>query len=59
MYEIFYVILAGLMGWWAYTIIRRNPQLFTKENFSKTLTTVGLLTLMIIAVVFVAVKILK
>ena len=59
MYEILFLIAGALLIWWAITIIRRNPNLFTKANFSQTLTTVGLLTLLIIAIVFIAVKILK
>jgi hypothetical protein len=57
-----WVILTGLFSVWAvYRIrtLRKNKELFTKENFSKTMSTWGFLTLMLIAVVALCVWSLK
>jgi hypothetical protein len=54
--------IAILFAIWAtYSIIRlrKSKQLFTKENFSKTMSTWGFLALMLIAVVLVGVLILR
>lgn len=59
LYSILFLVAAGLIIWWAVRIIKHNPGAFTKANFSKTATTVGLLTLLIIGIIFVAVMLLK
>jgi hypothetical protein len=51
-------ILAILFTIWViYTVsrLKKSKQLFTKENFSKTISTWGFLTLMIMAVVLLGV----
>ena len=52
------VILAILFTIWViYTVsrLKKSKGLFTKENFSKTISTWGFLTLMIMAVVLIGV----
>ena len=41
----FYALFAGLAAWLLYNMVHRNPQMFSSENFSKTATTLGFLTL--------------
>ena len=57
-----WIILGILFAIWSFFIIRRlkgQKQLFTRENFSKTLSTWGFLTLMIMAVVLLGVLLLR
>ena len=56
---ILYLIGAALMAWLGYRIIKHNPGAFTKQNFGKSAYTLGLLTLMLIAVIAFLVVILK
>lgn len=56
---LFYIILSGLLVWLAVTLIRRNPESFSKENMGKSLQTVGILALILIVVVTFCVVMLK
>ena len=51
-YQILAVIMAGLAIWLLYRTVKNQPQLFTKESFNKSLSTLGVLALVLI--VFVA-----
>ncbi len=56
------IILAILFAVWTIYIVSRlknKKQLFTKENFSKTMTTWGFLALMVIAVVLIGVLVIR
>ena len=53
------VLVAGLVAWLGYRGIKGNPGLFTKENLGKTIGTLGWLALMLIAVIFFCVYVLK
>ncbi len=57
--NLLYIIGAGLLLWWAIHFIRTNPGAFTKEKMSKSITTLGFLALMLIAVVAFCVFTLK
>lgn len=46
-----FIVAAALLVWVAITMIKRNPNLFSKENMGKSIYTLGLLTLMIIAII--------
>ena len=59
MYGFLLVIAAAGLIWWAVTIIKRNPGAFTKKAFEKSFFTLGILALIIIAVIFAGVYILK
>lgn len=59
LYSLLYLAISALLIWSIIRIYKQNPQIFSKENISKSFTTVGLLALMIIAVVVLAVLILK
>ena len=50
-YQILALVLAGLAIFLLYRTIKNQPQMFTKENFSKTASTLGFLALFLIAVV--------
>lgn len=57
--NILYIIGAALMLWFLVRTIRGNPQAFSKENLSKSIYTIGLLTLFIIAIICICVLLLK
>ena len=57
--SILFVIGAALFLWLAVRMIRNNPNLFTKEKLGKSLSTVGFLTLMVIAVIVFCVILLR
>ncbi len=46
-----FLVAGALFAWLAIRMIRQNPKAFTKKKFSQSAYTLGLLTLMIIAVV--------
>lgn len=54
-----YVLGAGLLGWLGYRTIRGNPQAFSKANISKSITTTGILALILIGIVAICVMILR
>ena len=58
-YQILALILAGLAIFLLYKTVKNQPQWFTKENFSKTASTLGFLALFLIALVAFLVVMLK
>jgi len=50
---------AGLMIWFMIRTVRTNPQAFSKENLSKSFFTIGILTLIIIGVIFICIMLLR
>lgn len=57
--NILYIIAAVLMLWLLVRMVKGNPQAFSKENLSKSFYTVGLLTLFVIAVIFICIFLLR
>lgn len=57
--NILYLVAAAFFVWWAVRFIRNNPTAVSKENMSKSVTTIGWLVLMIIAVVTLCILMLK
>lgn len=53
------IIGIGLLLWVLYRGIRGNPQAFSKENLTKSFTTMGVLALLLIGVVGFAVVLLR
>lgn len=52
-YQILGLLGAGLIIWFLYRSIKGNPQAFSKENLSKSFSTMGILALgLIVFVVF-------
>ena len=49
--QLLLILLAAGLIWLLYRSIKNNPQAFTKENFSKSFGTMGVLGLMLIAFV--------
>jgi len=49
--QLLLLILAGLVIWFLFRTIRTRPQLFSKENLSKSFSTMGILALILIAFV--------
>lgn len=50
---------AGLILWFTYKNVTRNPQAFTKENTSRSFFTLGILALILIGVITLLVFLLK
>lgn len=56
---ILFLISAILMLWLMTRMIRNNPNSFSKENLGKSISTIGVLTLLLIAVIFFCVMLLR
>lgn len=56
---ILFLVSGALMLWFLVRTIRGNRQAFSKENLNKSFYTIGILTLLIIAVVAMGVLLLK
>lgn len=54
-----YVLAAGLLVWFSLRMIRGNPGAFSRANISKSITTMGFITLLLIGVVALCVWFLK
>ncbi len=52
---ILYAITAALLIWYLVRTVRHNPQAFSKENFGKSIYTMGLLTLLLLIVIFLGI----
>ena len=57
--QIFLVLGMVAVGWWTYTIIKRNPDSFSKENLGRSFYTMGVLALALIAFIALCIWILK
>lgn len=53
------VIVAGVFVFFLFRLVKKNPQAFSKENFSKSATTLGLLALFLLAVIFIGIFMLR
>jgi len=53
------ILAAGVIGWLLYRVVRRNPESFSKANLTKSLGTMGLLALFLIAVIFIGVSVIR
>jgi hypothetical protein len=55
------LLVVGMLGvgYWTYTIIKRNPDSFSKENLGKSFYTMGLLAIILIAFIAVCIWLLK
>jgi len=56
-YQLLAIVSAVLICWFIYTTVKGQPNVFSRENLSKSLTSMGLLALVLIA--FVALLILS
>ena len=54
-----FLLLAVLLGWFGLRTICHNPDLFSKESIGKSLQTLGVLALALIAFIALLVMILK
>ncbi len=57
--QILLILGVGIILWLSYTSIRRNPQAFSLANINKSVFTLGLLALFLIAIIFILVWLLK
>ncbi|PHQ78568.1 MAG: hypothetical protein COB66_08625 [Coxiella sp. (in: Bacteria)] len=53
-----FILGGGLMAWLGFRMIKGNPAVFSKSSLSKSVYTLGILALILIAVVMICVKIL-
>lgn len=49
----------GFMVWWMYKVIRTTPEAFSKDNIQKSLSTLGVLALILIGFIGLFVVLLK
>lgn len=57
--QLLVIILAVFLGWQLYRFVRNNPQTFSKDNLSRSIFTLGILCLLLIAFVVLLVLIVK
>lgn len=57
--NLFYIVIAGLVVWLIFHMVRHNPGSFTKENFSKSATLMGVLALALIGFIALLVVLLR
>ena len=56
---LFLFIVAALLCWWMFRVIRTQKSSFTKANFTTTLGTLGVLAVILIAFVALCVLLVK
>lgn len=59
LYQILGLIGAGLIVWFTYRSIKGRPELFNRENLTKSFGTMGILALILIAFVALLVLIVR
>ncbi len=59
LYQVLAIVGAVFLIWWLYRGIKGNPEAFSKQNFSKSFYTMGLLALGLIAFVYLLVLMVK
>ncbi len=57
--QVLLIIGAGFILWFTYQSIKRNPQVFSAENINKSIFTLGILALCLIAIIAFLVYLLK
>ncbi len=50
-FQILGLVSAGLIVWFLYHTVKKQPQLFNRENMSKSFSSMGILALLLIAFV--------
>ncbi|KTC68699.1 hypothetical protein Lbir_2232 [Legionella birminghamensis] len=58
-YQILGVIAASLIVWYLYRTVKNRPELFSRENMNKSMGTMGVLALILIAFVGFLILMLK
>lgn len=59
LYQVLGIVAAGVIIWYLYRSIKHNPDAFSKKNFSKSFSTMGVLALGLIAFVALCVLMLR
>jgi ABC-type xylose transport system permease subunit len=57
--QLFALLGAILIVWILFRVVRNNPETFTRENFSKSLSTMGFLALILVGFIAVCVMLLR
>lgn len=57
--KILLVILAAVLAWLTYKSIRANPEALTKQNLSKSFSTMGMLAIILIIFIGLCVYLLR
>lgn len=47
-YQIIALLGAGLIVWYLYRMVKGNPELFSRENITKSFSSMGILALLLI-----------
>ncbi|KTD52087.1 hypothetical protein Lqui_0931 [Legionella quinlivanii] len=58
-YQILGIAAAGLIVWYLYRTVKNRPELFSRENMSKSFGTMGVLAIILIAFVGFLILMLK
>ncbi len=54
-----YIVTAALLIWYLVRLVRHQPQAFSKENLGKSVYTIGLLTLLLLIIIFLGVMLIR
>lgn len=57
--QLFYLLGIALAGWMIWRTIKHRPEMFTRANLGKSLTTLGVLALILIAFIMILVWMVK
>lgn len=53
------IITIALLVWLLYTNIKRNPELLSRNNLSQSLTTLGIMSLILITIIALVIYLLR
>ena len=59
LYQILGLLAAGLILWFTYRSIKGNPQVFSRENLSRSFSSMGILALVLILFVALLIMVLR
>ncbi len=57
--RLLYIVIAGVLVWFAIRMMKNNPAFFSKENIGKSFFSMGILALILIAFVALLVYLLR
>jgi hypothetical protein len=58
-YKVLGIVAASLIIWLLYRNIKGNPETFSKENFSKSFSTMGILAIVLIGFIALCIMLLR
>ncbi|OGT06954.1 MAG: hypothetical protein A2X78_00620 [Gammaproteobacteria bacterium GWE2_37_16] len=57
--KLIFIVTTAFMGWYLYNYIRHNPEAFSSANLNKSIFSLGVLALFLIAIVTVLVLLVR